>query len=162
MKYPAWKPVLNKTNKMTYYNTQLLKIREQYYLKPCIIHHLTKARRFIEENYCDDIDLQTIAEFSFFSKFHFIRLFKRCYGRTPHQYLTEKRISLAKKLLGSNLTVIETCYHIGFVSPASFSATFRKHTGISPSDYKKKQFSISPYEKSAPILPFIKHYQNED
>ena len=136
----------------------MLKIREQYFLKPSITDHLIKARNFIEENYCDDIDLQTIAEFSFFSKFHFIRLFKRCYGRTPHQYLTEKRMSLAKKLPGSNLTVVETCYHIGFVSSASFSATFRKHTGISPSDYKKKQFSISPDERIIPILPFIKDY----
>ena len=102
---------------MTYYNTQMLKIREQYFLKPSITDHLIKARNFIEENYCDDIDLQTIAEFSFFSKFHFIRLFKRCYGRTPHQYLTEKRMSLAKKLPGSNLTVVETCLSYWFCQP---------------------------------------------
>jgi len=141
---------------MTYYSNEVLRIREQYFPGPHITNHLTRARNFIDENCCDEIDLQTIARFSFLSKFHFIRLFKSCYGITPHQYRTEKRIKLAKKLLSSNLTVIETCYYIGFNSPNSFSATFKKYAGISPSEYKKKQFSIGLSERNPAVLPFIK------
>ena len=126
---------------MTYYNKEVNRIREQYFPGLYIADHLMKARNFIDNNLCGAIDLQTISESSQLSKFHLIRLFKRCYGITPHRYLIEKRVGLAKKLLRSGRTVMETCFAIGFDSPNSFSATFRKYTGLSPSDYKK-QFSI--------------------
>ena len=126
---------------MTYYHKEVLRIRAQYFPKMHIADHLRKARIFIDENFCGNIDLQTISVFSCLSKYHLIRLFKRCYGLTPHQYLTEKRLELAKKLLRSDRSVMETCFQIGFDSPNSFSATFKKYTGLSPTVYKK-QFSI--------------------
>jgi AraC-like DNA-binding protein len=137
---------------MTYYHTQLLKIKKQFYPKPHIIGHLIKAKKFIDENFCENIDLETISDFSFLSKFHFIRLFKKCYGRTPHQYLTEKRIQLAKQLLQSNHSVAETCYQVGFDSTTSFAAVFKKNTGSSPSAFQKKQFSIASYQFYLPNL----------
>jgi AraC-like DNA-binding protein len=137
---------------MTYYHQEIIRIREEHYLKPYISDHLSRAKRFIDENCCTAIDLQAISEFSFLSKFHLIRLFTRQYGITPHQYLTERRIQAAKRLLASQKTVMETCYHIGFESPNSFSAAFRKYTGVSPSEYRKKQFSIRFPQKTVPIL----------
>ena len=141
---------------MTYYNQEVLRLREQQFPKPYITEHLSKARNFIDENCCNAIDLQIISECSLLSKFHFIRLFKRHYGVTPHQYLMERRMQAAKRLLASNKTVIETCYHIGFDSPNTFSATFSKYVGMSPSEYRKKQFLIRLSPGSAPILSFIK------
>jgi len=146
---------------MTYYNQQFLKIRDQHFPKLYITEHLSKARSFIDDNCCNEIDLKTIAEFSFLSKYHFIRLFKRCYGRTPHQYLTEKRIECAKKLITSNYTVVETCYAIGFSSRNSFSATFKKYAGVSPSEFRKKQFSIRSSKMCTPIL-LLKIIKNEN
>lgn len=136
---------------MTYYNQEFLRIRKQHFPKPYITDHLSKARSFINENVSISIDLQTISEFSFLSKFHFSRLFKKSYGVTPHKYLTEQRIELAKKLLMANKSVIDTCFYLGFESPNSFSATFKKYTALSPSDYKK-QFSIRSSEKTSPLL----------
>jgi AraC-like DNA-binding protein len=133
-----------KLHLMTYYHTQLLKINKQFYPKHHIIGHVIKAKKFIDENCCEDIDLESISDFSFISKFHFIRLFKKCYGRTPHQYLIEKRIQHAKKLLQSNCSVSETCYQVGFDSTTSFAAVFKKYVGYSPSAFQKKQFSIGP------------------
>ena len=141
---------------MTYYNKEVLRIREMHFPKPYITEHLSRARNFIDENCCNTIDLQIISECSLLSKFHFTRLFKRHYGITPYQYLTERRMQVAKKLLASNKTVIETCYHIGFDSPNTFSATFSKYAGMSPSEYRKKQFSIRLSPGSTPILSFIK------
>ena|SRR5579872_4671256 len=126
---------------MTYYHEEVLRIRKQYFPNVHIADHLAKARVFMDENFCANIDLKAISEFSFLSKYHLIRLFKKCYGMTPHRYLTEKRLELAKKLLRTDRTVIETCFQIGFESPNSFSATFKKYTGLSPTAYKK-QFSI--------------------
>jgi AraC-like DNA-binding protein len=141
---------------MTYYHTQLLKIKNQFYPKSHIIGHLIGARKFIDENFCENIDLETISGFSFISKFHFIRLFKKCYGRTPHQYLTEKRIQLAKQLLHSNHSVAATCYKVGFDSTTSFAAVFKRYAGCSPSVFQKKQFSIASSQSYLPNL----HLQN--
>jgi AraC-like DNA-binding protein len=141
---------------MNYYHTQLLKIKNQYYPKPHIISYIIKAKNFIDKNCCEDIDLETISDFSFLSKFHFIRLFKKCYGRTPHQYLTEKRIQLAKQLLQSDCSVADTCYQVGFDSATSFAAVFKKYAGSSPSAFQKKQFSIASCQLCLPNLQYSK------
>ena len=54
------------------------------YLYRCIV----QAKLFIDNNYADRIDLSQIADEAFFSRFHFRRLFKQAYGKTPHHYLT--------------------------------------------------------------------------
>lgn len=153
---------MQQANESAFYKNQVLRIREQYYPGFYLCRLIARARHFIDDNYCNDIGLQTICEFSCLSKFHFIRLFKRCYGRTPHQYLTEKRIERAKHLLYSNLSVVETCYRVGYQSPNSFSAVFKKHTGTSPSAYQKKQFSIRLCHTNAPILLTIKQNRDEN
>jgi AraC-like DNA-binding protein len=140
---------------MTYYHKEVERIRDEYFPAQHIIKHLILAKKFIDENFCSEIDLQAISGSSFLSKFHFIRLFKRCYGVTPHKYLTEKRMERARRLLASDRTVTDTCFEIGFDSRNSFSAVFKKYTGVSPADYKK-QFSIRLSGRSAPILHFNK------
>lgn len=147
---------------MTFYNKEIIRIGRQYLPGQRVVDHLANAKAFIDLNYCSAIDLPTIAAASFLSKFHFIRLFKKCYGRTPHQYLTEKRIQRAKELLCLNNTVAEVCYHIGFESPNTFAATFKKYVGVSPAQYRKKQFSIPVYQRAAPVLPLLKQFYYEN
>ena len=147
---------------MTYYHTQVLKINNQHFPKSHIIGHLIRAKKFIDENYSENINLKIISGSSFISKFHFIRLFKKCYGRTPHQYLTEKRIQLAKQLLQSNCSVAETCYRVGFDSTTSFAAIFKKYAGCSPSMFQKKQFPIGFCQLHIPNLQHSKAQENEN
>ena len=64
-----------------------------------------RAKLFIDANFASDIDLDKIADEACFSKFHFVRLFKSIYGRTPHQYLTDVRIEQAKEYLADGQTV---------------------------------------------------------
>lgn len=123
---------------MTYYNQQVLQIRELYYPKPYIIDRLILARKLMDQHSGSSICIDSMSDKVSLSKFHFIRLFKRCYGRTPHQYLTERRITEAKVLLSKNMSVIDTCFQIGFESPASFSLLFKKQTGLTPSAYRQK------------------------
>jgi AraC-like DNA-binding protein len=54
---------------------------------------IVRAKLFIDENYSSAIDLDTLSKEACFSKYHFLRLFKRTYNKTPYQYLSERRMS---------------------------------------------------------------------
>jgi len=97
-----------------------------------------QAKLFIDDNYFEQIDLDNIADEACFSKFHFIRLFKKIYGYTPHNYLTKVRIEKSKLFLQENLPITDVCYKIGFDSLGSFSVLFKKYSGLSPSEYQQK------------------------
>ena len=97
------------------------------------------AKLFIEEHFADNIDLDAIAGEAAFSKFHFIRLFKMAYGKTPHQYLTLVRIEKAKLLLQSETTITDVCLSVGFDGISSFTHLFKRFTQLTPSAYQQQQ-----------------------
>jgi len=100
-----------------------------------------RAKIFIDANFASAIDLNKIADEACFSKFHFVRLFKEIYGRTPHQYLTDVRIEKAKAYLEDGQTVAFACFKVGFDSISSFTGLFKRRTGQTP-----KQFQIAREE----------------
>ena len=76
-------------------------------------------------NIARPLDLDELARAAHFSRYHFLRAFRRAYHATPHGYLTRKRIERAKELLAqSELTVTEICFEVGFESLGSFSNWF--------------------------------------
>jgi AraC-like DNA-binding protein len=77
---------------MTFYQEQILKIKADIYSKEYLCEQVIQSKCFIEKEFSRNISLDDIANEAFFSKFHFIRLFKNLYGRTPYQYLKEIRI----------------------------------------------------------------------
>jgi AraC-like DNA-binding protein len=109
----------------------------EFYPKVYLYRRIVKAKLFIDSNYADAIDLDHIADEAFFSKFHFIRLFKKTYGKTPHQYLTWVRIEKSKLLLQNEMTVSEVCYSVGFDSISSFTGLFKRVVGQTPSSYQQ-------------------------
>lgn len=108
------------------------------YPKFYLYNRIVKAKLFIDKNYQDNIDLENIADEAYFSKFHFIRLFKSICGKTPHQYLTQVRIDKAKFFLGLNHNVSSTCFMVGFDSITSFTALFKKSEKKTPSEYQRQ------------------------
>jgi AraC-like DNA-binding protein len=109
------------------------------------------AKLYIDGHFQEPIDLEIISREACISRFHFHRLFTRIYNKTPHQYLTQKRIELARELLaGEQLTVGEICYSVGFESTGSFSDLFKKEIGLGPRLYrniawlKKQEAKINP------------------
>lgn len=122
--------------KMTYYHQQLLKIKETFYPKDYLCRQVIQAKQYMDEHYAEKIDLPQIAREAFLSTFHFIRIFKKLYGITPHQYLIAVRIKKAKELLRTNSNITEVCYSVGFTSATSFATLFKKISGISPSAYQ--------------------------
>ncbi|MEP7110568.1 MAG: AraC family transcriptional regulator [Ferruginibacter sp.] len=116
------------------------------YPKIYLYKRIVQAKIFIDTHFSDDIDLTNIADEAYYSKFHFIRLFKTVYGYTPHQYLIRVRIENAKTLLQKDFPVTETCFAVGFDSAGSFTELFKRYTKLSPSKYqqqfKKRQEQI--------------------
>ena len=91
------RPGMVNISRKTFYHQQIIKIRETIFSKDYLYKQAIEAKLFIDKHFADGINLGDIAGKAFFSKFHFIRLFKKNYGRTPYQYLTEVRIAKAKK-----------------------------------------------------------------
>ena len=122
----------------------------EQYPKVYLYKRIVQAKFFIDTNYADKIDVGNISDEACFSKFHFIRLFKQIYGKTPHQYLTFVRIEKAILLFQKNKTVADVCFLVGFESISSFSGLFKRFTGLSPAiflkqeQHKKQQIAEKP------------------
>jgi AraC-like DNA-binding protein len=100
---------------------------------------IVDAKVFIDEHFGSPIDLDAIAGEACLSRYHFHRLFRRIYRRTPHQYLTFKRIGHARRMLAvKDCTVGEVCMQVGFESIGSFSMLFKKEIGIPPAEYREQ------------------------
>ncbi len=128
-----------------------------------IYQRIVAAKVYIDENYQESIDLEQISKQAFLSRFHFHRLFRQVYKRTPHQYLTQKRLDKAKDLLSENKPVTDVCNEVGFESIGSFSVLFKKEIGFAPQyyrnmAYKKKMEQLAQPKKAIPHC-FIESYR---
>jgi len=111
----------------------------EQYEKIYLYQRIVRAKLFIDNYYADKIDLNNISNQAYFSKFHFIRLFKSIYEKTPNHYLIKIRMDNAKILLAKGYSVLETSIMVGFDSPTSFAAMFKKIAGQTPSAFQKEQ-----------------------
>jgi AraC-like DNA-binding protein len=100
---------------------------------------MDRVLTLIETRYNQRLDIDTLCDEAHFSRFHFIRTFRRRLSETPHQYLIRTRIEKAKELLAmSSLSVTEICFEVGFESLGSFSTLFHRTVGWSPSLYRAR------------------------
>jgi len=115
-----------------------------------LYQNLRRARTFMDDCYYLPLDLAQISSKANFSRYHFIRLFRKTYGQTPHQYLTYRRIEKAKNLLRtSELSVTEICFAVGFQSLGSFSSLFYKYVGNPPKSYRARIVERIPEPKKS-------------
>jgi len=121
-----------------------------------IYQRVVTAKLYIDDNFAEPIDLKDISEKAFLSRFHFHRLFTRIYRKTPHQYLTRKRMDKAKDLLAENKPVIDVCNEVGFESIGSFSVLFKKEIGFAPQYYRNMAWLKKQQAKEQP-KKFIPH-----
>lgn len=98
-----------------------------------------KAIEYVEDNYGDkELKLQTIANMYFVNAAYFGQVFKQKTGKTFNNYLSEKRIEKAKKLLAdSGMRLYEIADSVGFADPNYFSAKFSEMEGMSPTVYRQ-------------------------
>ncbi len=97
-----------------------------------------EVRAYLEANVTRDLDIASVARANALSPFYLTRIFTAQYGIPPYRYLIRLRIRLAREMLqGSELTVTQICHRVGFNSLPHFITTFRRHTGMSPSQYRR-------------------------
>ncbi|HUB59521.1 MAG TPA: AraC family transcriptional regulator [Puia sp.] len=119
---------------------------------------IVDAKVFIDDHFDSPIDLDAIAGEACLSRYHFHRMFRRIYRRTPHQYLTYKRIDHARRILAADAhcTVGEVCMQVGFESIGSFSLLFKKETGVAPGEFREASRHLRVQAKEEPrrVIPF--------
>src|SRR5436190_17487539 len=115
---------------------------QEQYPKIYLYRRIVQAKLFIDQFYFEKIKLDNISDEACFSKFHFIRLFKKCYNKTPHQYLIYVRIEKAKLLLQTKTKIADICFAVGFESVSSFTGLFKNLVGLTPAAYQAKQKEV--------------------
>ena len=123
----------------------------ELYPKVYLYRRIVQSKLFIDDNFTEDIDLECIADRAYFSKFHFIRLFKKVYGKTPHQYLSSVRIEKAKQLLKEDISVTQVCFAVGFDSVSSFIGLFKRVVGQTPLAFQSLQHRRKAETSSMPL-----------
>lgn len=100
---------------------------------------ITEAAAWIETHAHQEIDLDQAAAAARLSPFHFLRLFARIAGVTPHQYLIGARLRRAAQLLaGSDQPITEIAYDVGFGDLSNFVRTFHRAARLSPRRFRQQ------------------------
>lgn len=104
-----------------------------------VMNEIERATHYFNKNYNKDIKIEQYAREHHMSKNWFIHCFKNIMKVTPMQYILSMRISAAKGYLeNTDKNITEIAYAVGYDNALYFSRLFRKNTGLSPSEYKKR------------------------
>lgn len=101
-----------------------------------------QAIKYIKDNYKNKLDLQTVADHLYISSWYLCKILKKEVGNSFIELLNEVRIQEAKNLLiSSNYKVYEITEMVGYSDTPYFSKTFKKHVGITPNQYRNKNWN---------------------
>ena len=126
-------------------------MNEDLYPKVYLYRRIVQSKMFIDDNFDEHIDVECISDQACFSKYHFIRVFKKIYGKTPHRYLSSVRIEKAKQLLKEDISVTGACFAVGFDSVSSFTGLFKRAVGRTPLAYQLQQHHLKAETSKVPL-----------
>jgi AraC-like DNA-binding protein len=99
--------------------------------------HLLRAKDVADARYAESLDVNDLAGAAGLSRAHFSREFRRAFGESPHAYLLTRRLERAAALLRStDRTVTDICFSVGLKSVGSFTTSFTRAYGRSPTAYR--------------------------
>lgn len=118
---------------------------------------ILQAIAYIENHFNTEINLTELAQYVNLTAFHFSRVFKKYTGYSPYEYVLNFRINHAKQLLqNTNLSIKKISLTSGFNSDTHFITTFKKHTNLTPKQFRELQFrnltGLDAKNKSASAL----------
>jgi AraC-like DNA-binding protein len=101
--------------------------------------HLLRAKDLADARYFEPLDVDDLAHAAGLSRAHFSREFRRAFGEPPHSYLLTRRLERAAALLRmTDRSVAEICLDVGLQSIGSFTTSFTRTFGVSPTAYRAK------------------------
>src|SRR6478736_7676884 len=99
--------------------------------------HLLRAKDLADARYFEPLDVEDLARAAGLSRAHFSREFRRTFGESPHAYLLTRRLERAASLLrATDRSVAEICFDVGLRSVGSFTTSFTRTYGVSPTAYR--------------------------
>ncbi|MBR0137088.1 MAG: helix-turn-helix domain-containing protein [Erysipelotrichaceae bacterium] len=100
---------------------------------------IVRARRYVEENYHENIDREDVAAVAFVTPNYLSKLFKNSMGMNLREYINQLRIDEAKRLLiSTSMSVSEIASYVGYFNISYFSTVFHKIVGVSPFDWRNE------------------------
>jgi AraC-like DNA-binding protein len=111
---------------------------------------LLRAKDLADARYFESLNVEELARAAGFSRAHFIREFHKAFGESPHAYLLTRRLERAAALLrNTDRSVAEICVSVGLSSVGSFTTSFTRTYGVSPSAYRAA-FPPAAYQARIP------------
>ena len=99
--------------------------------------HLLRAKDLADARYFEPLGVDDLARAAGLSRAHFSREFRRAFGDSPHAYLLTRRLERAAALLRStDRSVSDICFSVGLQSLGSFTTSFTRTFGVSPTAYR--------------------------
>jgi AraC-like DNA-binding protein len=101
--------------------------------------HLLRAKDLADARYPEPLRVDDLARAAGLSKAHFSREFRQAFGESPHAYLLTRRLERAAALLrNTDHSVVEICLSVGLQSVGSFTTSFTRMFGSSPTAYRER------------------------
>jgi AraC-like DNA-binding protein len=99
--------------------------------------HLLRAKDLADARYAEPLGVEEMAAAAGLSRAHFSREFRRAFGESPHGYLLTRRLERAAALLrNTDRSVAEVCLDVGLTSVGSFTTSFKRTFGKTPTAYR--------------------------
>src|SRR3954451_13254208 len=100
--------------------------------------HLLRAKNLADSRFFEPLDVDDLAKAAGLSKAHFSREFRRVFGESPYVYLLTRRLERAAALLqNTDHSVAEICLEVGLQGVGSFTTSFKRTYGMTPSAYRE-------------------------
>lgn len=99
---------------------------------------ITAALSYINEHLSEELNVDSLAARSYLSRYHFMRLFKAQTGCTVHNYIRQKRLNLAARLIREGMPAMRAASECGFTDYSAFHRAFSQTFGVSPGKIKKQ------------------------
>ena len=116
-----------------------MKKQLRFYPDHLMSHEIKRALAFIDDHYKENIYLKNIADRINLSSYYLSRLFKKEVGVNLSQYVLRKRMEIAKRMLEeTGQSIVDISASVGFQEHNYFGKIFKRFTGVTPSEYRKK------------------------
>lgn len=107
--------------------------------------HLLRAKDLADGRYFEPLAVDDLADAAGLSRAHFSREFRRAFGESPHAYLLTRRLERAAvRLRTTDHSVADICFSVGLQSVGSFTTSFTRTYGVSPTAYRAEGPPAAP------------------